>query len=71
MKIRRVGAKFFHAERRTDGWLYGQADVTELIVAFRNFELLKPTKTQQNAVLMPVLREFGHLAENREYSNEP
>ena len=34
IKIRPVGPELFHAERRTDR----QIDMTELIVAFRNFE---------------------------------
>ena len=33
IKIRPVGAEFFHADRRTDG----QTDITNLIVALRNF----------------------------------
>ena len=33
MKIRRVGAELFHADRQPDGQTY----VTKLIVAFRNF----------------------------------
>jgi len=33
MKIRLLGAEFFHAERRTNG----RIDTTKLIVAFRNF----------------------------------
>jgi len=33
MKIRPVGAEFFHVDGPTDG----QTDVTKLIVAFRNF----------------------------------
>jgi hypothetical protein len=33
MKIRGVGAKFFHANGRTDG----RTDMTKLTVAFRNF----------------------------------
>jgi hypothetical protein len=33
MKIRPVGAEFFHADGRTDG----QTDMTRLIAAFRNF----------------------------------
>jgi len=33
MKIRPVGAEFFHADRRTDG----QTDMANLIIAFRNF----------------------------------
>jgi hypothetical protein len=33
MKIRLVGAKFFHA----DGWTDGQTNMMKLIVAFRNF----------------------------------
>ena len=31
MKIRPVGAELFRADRRTDGW----ADMTKLLVAFR------------------------------------
>jgi hypothetical protein len=33
MDSRPVGAELFHADRRTDG----QTDMTNLIVAFRNF----------------------------------
>jgi hypothetical protein len=33
IKIRPVGTELFHAERSTDGW----TDMTNLIVAFRNF----------------------------------
>jgi len=33
MKIRRVGAELFHAERRMDR----QTEMTELIVTFHNF----------------------------------
>jgi hypothetical protein len=33
MKIRLLGAELFHSDGRTDG----QADMTKLIVAFRNF----------------------------------
>jgi len=33
MKIRLVGAEFFHA----DGWTYGRKDMTKLIVSFRSF----------------------------------
>jgi hypothetical protein len=33
MKIRPVGAEFFHSDRRTDG----RTDMTKLTVAFRNF----------------------------------
>jgi len=32
MKIRSVGAKYFHADRQTERW----TDMTKLIVAFRN-----------------------------------
>jgi hypothetical protein len=40
MKIRPVKAELFHADRRTDRedrWKEGQAEVTNLIDAFRNF----------------------------------
>ena len=37
MKIRLVGAELFHTDERTDGLTDGQTDVTESIVAFRNF----------------------------------
>ena len=32
-----MGAKLFHVDRRTDGRIDGQTDMTKLRVAFRNF----------------------------------
>jgi hypothetical protein len=37
MKIRPVGAEWFHADRQTDGRTGGRTDATQLIVAFCNF----------------------------------
>ena len=37
MKIRPVGAEFFHADRRTDGRADARTDITKLIVASRSF----------------------------------
>jgi hypothetical protein len=37
MKIRPMGAELFHAERRMDGRRGGKTDMTERMVAFRNF----------------------------------
>jgi hypothetical protein len=37
MKIRPVGAEFFHADRRKERRTDGRTDVTKLILAFRNF----------------------------------
>ena len=42
-KIRKVGAEFFHADKRMDGgwmdgrWMDGWTEMTKLIVAFRKF----------------------------------
>jgi len=36
-KIHLVGAKLFHEDGRMDGRTHGRADVTKLVVAFRNF----------------------------------
>jgi hypothetical protein len=36
MKIRQVGAEFFHADRRTDRRTGGQTYMKKVIVAFRN-----------------------------------
>jgi len=37
VKIRPVGDELFHKDRRTDGRMEGQTDMTKLIVTFRNF----------------------------------
>jgi hypothetical protein len=37
IEIRPVGAKLFHADRRTDGRTGGRTDMTRLTIAFRNF----------------------------------
>jgi len=37
IKIRRVGAKLFHAGRRTDRETNRWTDMTKVIVTFRNF----------------------------------
>jgi hypothetical protein len=37
MKIYRVGAELFHADRATDREMDGQKDMTKLTLAFRNF----------------------------------
>ena len=37
MKIRPVGAELFHADGGADGRTDGHTDMTNLIVAFRNF----------------------------------
>ena len=37
MKIRSLGAEFFHSGRQTDRQTDGQTDMMKLIVAFRNF----------------------------------
>jgi len=37
MIIRSVGTQLFHAGGRTDGWMDGQTDMTEPMVAFCNF----------------------------------
>jgi threonine dehydratase len=36
-EIRTVGAEVFHADRRTDGRVDGQTDMTKLIGAFHKF----------------------------------
>jgi len=46
MKIRPVGAKFFHADRQTDR----HRDMTKLIVAFRN--CVKAPKSEQRYKLI-------------------
>ena len=38
MKIRPMEAKLFQVDRQTDGQTDGRADMTKLIVLFRNFE---------------------------------
>jgi len=43
MKIHRVGAELFNADRATDREMDGQTDITKLIFAFRNF-----ANTRQN-----------------------
>jgi len=37
MKIHRMGAELFHADRATDRKMDGQTNMTKLIFAFRNF----------------------------------
>jgi len=37
MTFRSKGAMFFHADGRTNCWRDGQTDMTNLVVAFRNF----------------------------------
>ena len=37
MKIRPEGADLSHTNGRIDGWTEGQTDMSQLIVAFRNF----------------------------------
>ena len=44
MKICPVGAELFHVE---DGWTDGQTDMTNVIVAFRNFAKT-PKNTHKN-----------------------
>jgi hypothetical protein len=41
MKIRPVGAKFFHADGRMDGRTERQTDMTKLMVGFRNFAMAR------------------------------
>jgi hypothetical protein len=52
IKICPVGANWFHAERRTDGRMERQTDMTKLIFAFRSFA---------NA---PKNRLYKHVFEN-------
>jgi hypothetical protein len=40
MKIRPLRAELFHADRRTEGWTVGRADLTKIIVAVRNIRLI-------------------------------
>jgi len=44
MKIHRVGAELFHADRATGREMDGQTDMTELIFAFRNFANTRKNK---------------------------
>jgi hypothetical protein len=53
MKIRSVGAELFHADGRTDS----QTDVTQPIVAFRNF--LKAPKTEERIYHLQHLELCG------------
>jgi len=46
MKIRTVGTELFHKDREKDAETEGQADMTKIIVAFRN-----STKTLKNVIL--------------------
>jgi len=47
VKIRTVGAELFHVDGQTGGSTDERADMTELIVAFRNF-----TNTPKNSLLV-------------------
>jgi hypothetical protein len=53
MKIPVVGAELFHAVGRPDRQMHKQTDMTELIVAFRNF-----ANAPQNGVILP----FSHTS---------
>ena len=58
MKICSVGAELFHADRRTDG----QADMTKLIVAFRNFAKATKSGSVSYKKIQPVTpREYSIL----------
>ena len=50
MKIRLVGAELFHADGRTDGRL----DMTELIVAFRNFANAPKKQLTSHKLFLPT-----------------
>jgi len=55
MKIRPVGAEWFHADRQTDGWTDRRTDATQLIVAFCKFA--KANKTMR--VCLPKESSFN------------
>ena len=63
MKIRQVGAKFFHADRRKDG----QIDKTKLIIAFRYFanalKIHLPFK--KSDFLLPSLQQPTNILNQR------
>jgi hypothetical protein len=51
MKIRPAEAELFHADRQTDG----QMDMTELIIAFRNFASAPKKGTAKSLFLLILL----------------
>ena len=70
MKIRPVGAELFYAARLTDG----QTDMTELIVAFRNFANAHKNGSKINEVWEYGIDRSGSedraLLSSCEYSTE-
>jgi hypothetical protein len=55
MKIRPVGVELFHADGQTGGQTEGRTDMTNLIVAFRNF-VKAPNKIHCMGWLVPLGR---------------
>jgi hypothetical protein len=61
MKIRPVGAELSHADRQTDG----RTDLTQLIVAFRNFAKAPQKKSTFSRIYNEAIRWLNDVTRNK------